>query len=150
MKIITFWLISIITCSTATAASILELDLVKETYNNNLDKIPGFVKRLIGTERINCYVTMNDGTEMKIGAVTKDSAIQELTDKEIGNATLKIYTSEKTILDISSSEKPANMLQEKLRNGEIRYEAIKFTSKAKLGFARFFMNVALFFQRIFP
>jgi hypothetical protein len=48
-------------------------------YNQNVDKVPGVIKSLLGNEEINGIIGSNDGSDMSIKAVTKDAKVIEFT-----------------------------------------------------------------------
>lgn len=125
------------------------IDLVKNSYNDNLDNIPGFVKSIIGTERINAHLSMNDGSMLVLGAVTEDARILELSVGEISEPTLNIYLSEKVIMDIQNSDNPVDALEAAIKDGDITYKAVGMFKKLKFGFVGVAMKLGFWFKGVF-
>jgi hypothetical protein len=125
-----------------------ELDQVKEDYNSNIENIPGFVRKLIGTERINCYVETEGGDEVILSAITEKGMIEELKLEELEEPTMIVHTSEATIEAILEAEDPVAMLKQALKNDELTYKAQGFTKKLKWGFNSMLMKVSGLFIRI--
>ena len=46
-------------------------------YNQNVDKVPDFVKNLLGNEEIYGIIELNDGSELEVKVVTKDARVVE-------------------------------------------------------------------------
>ncbi|MDY6965211.1 MAG: hypothetical protein SVM80_04475 [Halobacteriota archaeon] len=108
---------------------------VETSYNPNLGKVPWFVKSVIGNERINAQITLNEGGVLTIGAQTKDAAVVKFQEGEISKPSMKIYTTEGTINSIINSGDPIGRTQEALAAEEITYEGVRIGSRLKLGIA---------------
>jgi hypothetical protein len=129
----------------ALAAEMPPLGQFKDNYNDNIDKVPGFVKRILGSERINALVLLENGDQLNISLVTKKAAIESLDYGMLENPTLIIRTTEKTIMDIIAADNPGKRFKEALNNKEITYEAQTFFKKIKWGFNSLFLRLALWF-----
>jgi hypothetical protein len=125
------------------------LEVMKDQYNSNFEKVPGVVKSLLGTERINAYIALGDGTELKLSAITEKGMIKELNFGELENATLLIHTSEKTVAEIEQSNDSLLKLKEALDDGSIKYETARLSTRIKFALGSLFIRIASFFQRIF-
>jgi hypothetical protein len=125
-----------------------EIGQIKDDYNNNIDKIPKFVKRLIGTERINCYIETEEG-EITFYAMTKKGMIEELEEGELDDPTLIVRTSDATIEAIMEAEDPVARLKKAMKDKELTYEAQSFGKKLKWGFNRMLMGIGGFFVGLF-
>lgn len=110
-------------------------DLVK-AYNNNLDKVPGFAKKIFGNEKINVYI---DG-EIFAGFAGEGGKITEYKKEGIEKPTLRIYTTSETIGHLVAGEKT---LLEAVKDKSITYEGVGFFSKIKFGFIKIFQRFFL-------
>jgi hypothetical protein len=126
-----------------------DLTLLKQAYNSNIDQVPSFVKKIIGTERINGHLTLNDGVQLNITAVTSGGLIDELTDGRLEDPPLIVRTDEKTVLAIMEAEDPGQRLKEAMDNKEISFEAQTFTGKVKWGISTLLMRVGLWLKNLF-
>lgn len=49
------------------------------TYNQNIDKVPDFMKDLLGNEEIYGIINLNDGNTLEVKAITKDGRVIEFS-----------------------------------------------------------------------
>jgi hypothetical protein len=49
------------------------------TYNQNIDKVPDFMKDLLGNEEIYGIIDLNDGNTLEVKAITKDGRVIEFS-----------------------------------------------------------------------
>jgi len=106
---------------------------VKDIYNENLDEVPGIVKKLFGTERINLYITTIDRSKEVYGVQMQDAKIIEFQEGEISKPTMNLYATEDSIRDIMDSDDPVSAFQEAFAKGEITYKGVGIMNKVKLG-----------------
>jgi|GEM_PF-1248648 len=104
-----------------------ELVMHVDTYNQNIEKVPGIVKMLFGKERINAYI--ENGKEEIIGIVMQDAKVIEFKEGEVQNPTMRMYMDKGTIRKLMTD--PPFAL-EALDKGKIRYEGIGITKQAKV------------------
>jgi hypothetical protein len=103
-----------------------------DIYNQNVDEIP-FVKSLIGEERINCEIYLDDETMLTIGIKTdEDAKVISLEKGEISDPTVKAYTTENTVCNIMNSKDPVSAFQDALNSGKIKFEGVGLGNKIKL------------------
>ena len=104
-----------------------------DIYNQNVDEI-SFIKSLIGEERINCEISLNDGTMLTIGIKTdEDAKVISLEKGEISDPTVNAYTTENTVRNIVNSGDPASAFQDALNTGKIKFEGVGLGNKIKVG-----------------
>ena len=125
-----------------------DLETVKQDYNAKFEQVPGFIKTLIGTERINCYITLDNGELMTLSAVTNKGMIEELAKGEQEGPTLIVNTTQQTIQSILDSEDPFERLKQALKDDEISYQATSFGKKVKWGINGILVKVSGWFIRI--
>lgn len=116
--------------------STIDLDKFVKVYNENLDKVPGFVKKNFGNERINLYV---DG-EKFVGLVGQNGTIKEYSRGGVEKPTLNVYTTGETIDQLLDGEKG---ILETIKDKSIRYEGVGFGGKIKFGIIKFLQGILL-------
>jgi hypothetical protein len=107
---------------------------IKTQFNTNLDQVPGFIKMIIGDEKINFYIT-NSETH-KFNAVMENAKIESLDNEHLEDPTLNVYVEKEVIPKLISGELN---IKEALGNGEVRYEAATVWNKIVYGFAGLFI-----------
>jgi hypothetical protein len=100
-----------------------ELQPLVDVYNNNVGDIP-FMTSLIGEERINGEITLNDGSVLSLAITTdNDAKITSFEQGEISDPTMRVSTDENTIRSIMSSSDPVSAFLDALDAGTITYES---------------------------
>ncbi|NJE25415.1 hypothetical protein E3E22_02000 [Thermococcus sp. MV5] len=95
-------------------------------YNENADNLPGFIKRIVGDERIDLEIALENGSVLNIGIVTEDGRIVEFSKGKISKPTMRVWTSEDVARRIINSEDPVSTGVNALKMGEIRYSGVGF------------------------
>jgi len=104
-----------------------------EIYNQNVDEVP-FIKSLIGEERINCEISLDDGNVLMYGIETgKGAKVISFEVAEISDPTMKVYTSESTIRTIRNAEDPVPAFQDAFKTGAIKLEGVGLVNELKVG-----------------
>lgn len=124
--------------------NILDYNLqeLKTTYNNNLDKIPWIVKQIIGNEKINFYLTLNTGEIITLSGTTKSAKIIQAQIGALENPTLNIYITENTINRLKNKQVT---IQKAIDTEEIRYESQRIRTSVKSWFGRRLLTIASWF-----
>ncbi len=110
------------------------------------EEIPGVAGKLFGNERMDIYISMNNGEEIVVGIVTENKKFVGAQKEGIENPTLRVYTDEKTLKEIQNSEDVLGSFETALNNEDIDYEAVGFGKKIKFGFLRFLSSVTGWFR----
>lgn len=111
----------------------LDIDKLVSSYNDNLQKVPGFAKKLFGNERINLYV---DG-KLFVGLAGQNSKIVEYKKGGLDKPTMKIFTTGETISDLTDGQKT---LLDAVKDKSIQYQGVGFGNKMKFGFVKIFQG----------
>ncbi len=122
------------------------LKQTKDTYNENLDKIPSFIKTIIDNEKVNIVLDDNKEGLIKLKLETKDDQIISFEKGTFDEPSLIVYSDIKTLQDIKESDKIVSAIEEALDNEKIVYESIDWSTKVKTGTASFFVNVWSWFD----
>lgn len=117
-----------------------------ETYNQNVDEIP-FIGSLIGEERINCEISLDDGNVLMYGIETgKGAKVISFEVAEISDPTMNVYTSESTIRTIMNAEDPVSAFQDAFKTGAIKLEGVGLVNELKVGVMGVATNIYGFIQ----
>ena len=131
-------------CSLQESLEATGLEKVKEEYNKNLGQVPGIVAKILGSERINFY--LSNGEDSVIGVVTKNARILEIQKGEVENPTLFIYITEATIQKLIDKK---ITLSQALETKEIKIEPQRLRTRVKFWFTRKIVGIAEWFQSKF-
>ena len=116
-----------------------------EVYNENVGKVP-LVTSLIGEERINGSISLNDGSVLSLAIMTdEDAKITSFQEGEISDPTINAYSDENTVRSIINSGDPVATFQNALDTGTIQIEAVGMGGKIKIGLAKVALKIASFF-----
>ena len=78
-------------------------------------------KRAFGNERINIYITREDGSMLNFSIIIRNAGIAKFKKGEISKPTIDVHTTESTLRSIMDSPDSRAALLEALRDGEIKY-----------------------------
>src|SRR3989338_2260890 len=139
MKQIIF-IICILLLSTFTAAD-LQKDFEKEMSSLVGSELPGLAKNLFDEERINIYITSQEGEVIVVGIATANGKISEVSADQLENPTLNAYITEKVFRRILASKNPLAAFRQAFENADITYSAAGYLGKIKFGVASFFLGI---------
>lgn len=103
------------------SADDLDFGAAAEQFNNNTAALPGFVKTLIGDQRINLHLTV-DGQNETLGIVMEGIQIQNTSEEALDDPSLEVWLSEEAIRQIMESDAPIEEFSARLESGEISYQ----------------------------
>jgi hypothetical protein len=122
----------------------VNLTQLQSQFNNNTERIPGFVGSLIGDQTI--AVNMSNVEEDRgllkediIGIKTDGKEISEIQWGEFNQTTLKIWIDQEDVNQLMESEKPLQELKKMLKNEDIRYETYTLANKVKMTLMKVFL-----------
>jgi hypothetical protein len=110
------------------------------------EELPGIAGKLFGNERINLYITNNEGEEIIVGIITEDKKFKDILNEEVENPTLIAYTDEAILRDIGNSEDVLGSFENALSEKRITYKAVGLGNKIKFGFLRVLASVTGWFR----
>jgi len=91
-------------------------------YNDNLDRVPGTIKRVVGNERINAEVDLSNGSTLHVVArMAADGAVTTFERGRLDHPTLVATTDEETAWEIARADDPADAALHAVRDGRIRW-----------------------------
>jgi len=120
------------------------LDKAKDNYNAGADNLPSFFTNLFGNEVIKLNIERRNETNETLIIKTDSGRVVAINDVE-EEPTLEVWFNEDTFDDLIRSEDQLESIKNGLNNGDIKYEAFKFSTKIKTGLGRIFFNVRSWF-----
>ncbi|WMW23317.1 hypothetical protein RE476_05685 [Methanolobus mangrovi] len=129
----------------ASADVVSDLDIKVNEYNENADKLPSFLKSLLGNEVIKLVILTNDEEEIYIKAITEDAYItvfEEIDENDEIGETIIIGTSENTVQSILNSEDPLTTFLDAKDNGELIIEPVGFVNNLTFAVANVLLKLS--------
>ncbi|WP_284012683.1 hypothetical protein [Halobaculum litoreum] len=117
------------------------MQMAVDTYNGNLDQLPGPLRGQLAGERVNVVITSSDG-DYEYSAVTNgDARVTSFSEDLVENPTLRVETSESTVCEILDSQNPAAAALDAYRNDDITVEGVGVTKSVTLRVAKTLFDV---------
>jgi len=107
------------------------LEEVKEAYNNQSSKVPGFVGNIVGGETVNINLKSNQSSET-IGAEFKGVEIENISESRYEDYTLEVNVTDTAIKTVVESEQPFKELRNQLQSENIEYETRSVSAGIKV------------------
>jgi hypothetical protein len=156
MRFTVMALLMIFVLSLSTASASYTYDQVQNyvgQYNTRLDVAPELVKGLLtgllGSERIDLNISMNDGSIFSVGFETKDARISKTVMGGIQNPTIIVTATEGAVERIKKSDDPVAAFQGEMNYGQVTAEGTTLPTKLKLSAILSSLPVIKFFSSIF-
>ncbi len=105
------------------------------------ESLPGPLASLFNNQNVNLEISLNSGEKLVFGVTIKDKVVKKIQTTALDKPTLLVFTSEKTLLGIQSSNNPLQALKKALEDETISYKAIGFFNKIKFGFSSLFVKI---------
>lgn len=88
-------------------------------------------KRAFGNERINIYITREDGSMLNFSIIIKNAGIAKFKKGEFSKPTIKVHTTEQALRSIIDSPDSRTALLEALRDGDITYVGVGMVNRGR-------------------
>ena len=98
-------------------------------------------RTLLGNERINLTVKMNDNSIKQLGLITKNGKIISYSKKTLENPTVYVTLSEDTMNSISSSSNPSKDFANAIQNKDISIESKRTVTGIKVYISKLFLKI---------
>ena len=108
----------------------LRVDYINQ-INQNLDGVPEYLFKLFGSDNINIYVGLNDGSTSTFNVTTQSNKIVQLSKGTNPEANIKIELGEQVIQDILDSDAPLDEFLNAFNSGKIKYSGAGIEGKVK-------------------
>ena len=119
-----------------------EVDSLKDEYNSQIDEVPGFLKSIVGSQKINLYVDSSiNGTaeNMTFGLDMSNAVLSSVNEEGFEDTTLEVWIDDSNIQEISDSGNPLNTTSRLLKQDKIRYESHGIVNSFKISLASLFL-----------
>lgn len=120
-----------------------------DRYNSNIDQAPQALRELLGSERVEINILLNNGTLYMFGLETFKGRIVASYPGGIDDPTITIETSESTIQKVVSSNDPVAAFKDAKDKGEVKIEATRLTTRLKLALVLASADVFKYFLGVF-
>lgn len=115
-----------------------------DKYNSNIDGAPDTLKEILGNERAELNVVMNNGSILLVGFEMKNARIMKTYRGGISNPTIDIGTSEGSVNTITRSKDKAAALQREIASGRLTFSSKSSLTRTKLALILSNMSVLKF------
>ncbi|MDP7458141.1 MAG: hypothetical protein QGH47_05430 [Candidatus Woesearchaeota archaeon] len=108
----------------------------KKEYNNNMDKVPGWGKSILGSEKLNVTLFLEDNSVINIGIIFNNGAIVEMRQARLKNPTINLFVTEKEIkyvLEAKGYKERLERLKLRYDQDKINFQYVTFRTKVKFG-----------------
>lgn len=118
-----------------------EVHSLSDRYNSQLEEAPGFLKALVGNQRINLHVespeneTLDDST---FGINMSQAVLSGVQDGGFDNPTLEVWVEDQDITTVADSRNPLNMTSNLMKEDKIRYRSHGIINSIRMAFAALF------------
>ena len=143
--------ISMLKLAFSIADALFDQEKIKEfvdSYNSRTDKVPLVLKSLLGNERVNIKINLNNGSVLRIGYETKNARIVRVVDGGLRNPTINVIATQNAIDRIDSSQDPIETFQKERNLGRVSIEGQNTTTKIMLDAVLSSTSVLRFFYNI--
>jgi hypothetical protein len=108
----------------------------KKEYNNNMDKVPGWGKSILGSEKLNVTLFLEDNSVINIGIIFNNGAIVEMRQARLKTPTINLIVTEKEIkyvLEAKGYKERLERLKLRYDQDKINFQYVTFRTKVKFG-----------------
>lgn len=119
-----------------------------ETYNRQIESAP-LLKGLIGTEKVNVNIAMDDKSTLSIGFETLNARVNRMAEGGLSEPSIIVWTNEGAINRIKDSSDPMTAFRSEVDSGQVRIEASNMITRFKISAALSSISVLKFFSSIF-
>ncbi len=137
MRTLTFsaLLILLSVCMTGVAIDLNKPQESIGSYNSNIDAAPSVLKALLGNEKVNITILLNNSSTAIWGFETKNAKIVRFERGGIENPTIDVFATEDAIYRVQSAQDPLAAYKNAEESGDVRIEGKTLGAKLKLGAA---------------
>lgn len=122
----------------------IETDPLVDAYNENLDRIPGFLRDQTHNQVIDLYVNGTDGSHRYVVRTDDEGTITQFEDGVASTPTLEVETNGATACEILLAEDPATVARQAYSDGEIEISGATLSDTIKVFLARIIHTIVEF------
>ena len=124
------------------------LDEYIDRYNKNMNRAPGILKTLVGSENVELDIVLDNGSQFKVGIEVNNGLVVSTTKGGIEDHTILIQTEEDVIKTTSQSPDPIAAFQQTREAGSISITGNNFLSNLKVKTALSNMDLLKLFDGV--
>lgn len=106
-----------------------------DSYNSNIDKAPPVLRMLLGDEKANVTILMNNGSTVSWGFETKNAEIVRSVKGGIENPSIDAYATMDAIRKVINAADPIAAYKDAEKSGEISIKCNTWGAQMKLAAA---------------
>lgn len=118
-------------------------------YNADIDKAPGPLKTVLGSETVEINITMDNGTYCVLGLEMENGMVVNLSTSEIEDPSITITTTESVIDGITGDPDPVKAFKQARDDGDVQITAPSIFTRLKLDALLSSISVLEFFIGLF-
>lgn len=103
-----------------------------DSYNDNINNAPTVLRTLLGDEKVNVTILLNNSSTVAWGFETKNARIVRSEKGGIENPTIDVYATEDAIYRVENAADPAAAYRDAERSGEVSIKGNTLGAKLKL------------------
>ncbi|NPV61635.1 MAG: hypothetical protein HPY61_03225 [Methanotrichaceae archaeon] len=129
---------ALILLSSSLAMALVDLNNLQssiDSYNQKIDQAPSVLKALLGDERMDITILLNNSSTIQWGFETRDAKIVRAESGVIENPTIEVYAQEDAIRRIENSNDPAAAYKEAEKAGQVKIQGNTLGARLKLAAA---------------
>ena len=108
------------------------LQYLVDNYNVNIEKAPEILKAVLGSEKVDFTIPLNNGSTLRWGFETQNAKIINSSQGGIDNPTIEVYATETAIDNVLDAQDSVAVYQNAETEGQIKIKGNTFTSNLKL------------------
>lgn len=135
-------------CMASTAIDFNNLQESIDNFNRNIDSAPSVLRALLGNEKTNITILLNNSSTVSWGFETKNAKIVRFEKGGIENPTIDVFATEDAINRVQSAQDPVAAYKNAEESGEVKIEGKTLGARLKLGAALSSSEAIRFFFRI--
>lgn len=101
-------------------------------YNSNIDKAPGLLKSVLGSERVNLVITRYNGSIFRAGMNMQSGRIVHVISGGYNNSTIVVTTNQSSIDEVVNARDKITAFTNSTAQGRIDIQTNSWTSDIKI------------------
>lgn len=108
------------------------LDALANTYNQNLEQVPGVFRDQLANERVEVVVESDDGANHYAANTGDGARVTAIERGEAENPTVRVTTDAETLEEIRTADDPASTAVDAYDSGEIKISGVGVVNAVKV------------------
>lgn len=121
-----------------TASAVVDVNNLQksiDSYNSNIDSAPSVLRALLGDEKVNATILLNNSSAISWGFETKNAKIVRSEKGGIENPTIEVFATEDAIYRVENAADPVAAYRDAERSGEVSIKGNTLGARLKLAAA---------------